>query len=255
MPRQARKKSESGIYHIMMRGINRQTIFRDKNDKKKFLLTLKYYKKINNFELYCYCLMNNHIHLLVKETSESISNFIKRISSSYVYWYNRKYERCGHLFQERFKSETVESEEYFLTVLRYIHQNPVKAGLVKNVEEYEWSSYNEYMKNATITDINFALDFFSSDRLKAIKLFEEFTNEKNEDKCLDYEEKLRLKDDEVRGYLAINGIKNKDEINQLDKSKRNKIISKIKSIDGVTIRQLSRITGLSKSVIDRIEGQ
>lgn len=80
--------------------------------------------------------MSNHIHMLVREIEESISNTIKRVSSSYVFWYNKKYERCGHLFQERFKSEAVESDEYFLTVLRYIHQNPVKAGMTKSILDY-----------------------------------------------------------------------------------------------------------------------
>ncbi|WP_332310325.1 MULTISPECIES: transposase [Metabacillus] len=133
IPRVARTKSSSGIYHIMLRGINRQTIFEDDEDKIKFLVTLKKYKEISKFQLYSYCLMDNHIHLLLKESGETISESIKRISSSYVYWYNNKYERCGLLFQERFKSENVENILYFLTVLRYIHQNPLKAGLAKTV--------------------------------------------------------------------------------------------------------------------------
>lgn len=255
MPRQVRKKSESGIYHIMMRAINRQAIFEDDEDKEKFLETIKNLQKIGKYEVYSYCVMDNHVHLLIKETSETISNTIKRISSSYVYWYNRKYERSGHLFGERFKSEPVESEEYFLTALRYIHQNPVKAGLYENVEDYKWSSYNEYIKGATITDINFALEMFSDDKMKAIKLFKKHSKEENEDVCLEYEEKIRISDDDVRVYLNSYGISNKEELIQLDKDKRNKILYQIKSINGVTIRQLSRITGISKSVIDRVKGQ
>ena len=133
MPRQAREKSSSGIYHVMLRGINRQNIFEDDRDRQRFIETILYYKTISNYELYGYCLMDNHIHLLIKEKDESISKAIKRICSSYVYWYNQKYERCGHLFQERYKSEVVETEGYFLTVIRYIHQNPIKAGLVKTL--------------------------------------------------------------------------------------------------------------------------
>jgi REP element-mobilizing transposase RayT len=258
MPRQARKKSKSGIYHIMMRGINRQNIFQDDDDKNKFLQTIRKYKRISNYELYSYCLMNNHVHMLVKETSEPISDLIKRISSSYVLWYNKKHERCGHLFQERYKSETVENEEYFLTVLRYIHQNPVKAKLSKNVEGYKWSSYNEYIQNSKkteITDIDFALEILSADRNKALELFIKYTKEQNEDKCLDIEEKLWVSDDEVRGFLRRYNVFNKNDLNKMDKDKRNKIISEIKSIKGVTVRQLSRLTGISKSVIDRTEGQ
>ncbi len=127
MPRSIRNKSESGIYHIMLRGINRQDIFEDEKDIQKLLETIKKYKEISQFEIYAYCIMSNHVHLLIKELGESISDVVKRISSSYVFWYNKRYERCGHLFQERFKSEAVENYEYFLTVLRYIHQNPMKA--------------------------------------------------------------------------------------------------------------------------------
>jgi len=131
MPRHARQRSETGIYHIILRGINKQIIFEDNEDKERLLDTLKRYKPVSNYELYGYCFMDNHIHILIKETTEPISMVVKRISGSYVAWFNWKYGRCGHLFQERFKSEAVENDAYFLTVLRYIHQNPVKAGLVK----------------------------------------------------------------------------------------------------------------------------
>jgi REP element-mobilizing transposase RayT len=121
----------------MIRGINRQAIFEDDEDRIRFIDTLREYKDISKYEIYGYCLMDNHIHLLIKEIDESISLIIKRISSSYVHWYNTKYERLGHLFQERFRSEVVEDDGYFLTVLRYIHQNPVKAKIAENVGQAE----------------------------------------------------------------------------------------------------------------------
>ena len=161
MPRGPRKKSSSGIYHIMLRGINRQTIFEDDEDRIKFLETLKNYKDISKYQIYSYCLMDNHIHILMKEIEEPISTTIKRICASYVYWYNHKYERCGHLFQERFKSEIVETDGYFLTVLRYIHQNPVKAGIIKSVADSKWTSYHEYTERANMIDIDFGLGSFS----------------------------------------------------------------------------------------------
>ena len=85
--------------------------------------------------------MGNHVHLLLKEASETIGNIMKRIASSYVYHYNHKYDRVGHLFQERFKSQPVNDFSYFITLLRYIHQNPLKAMLVDSIDEYEWSSW------------------------------------------------------------------------------------------------------------------
>lgn len=252
MPRDARNRSESGIYHIMLRGINRQHIFEDDRDIERLLETIKKYKEVSKFEIYAYCIMSNHIHMLIKEMDESISDIIKRISSSYVFWYNKKYERCGHLFQERYKSEVVEDEEYFLTVLRYIHQNPLKARIVKNIAQYKWSSYREYIGEASIISPDFALDIFSPDRNSSIELFCNFNNQKNNDMCLEDDEKVRVSDVELKKLLLKLGVMDPKELKNQDKSKRNEIIKKVKEVNGVTVRQLSRITGLSKSQISRI---
>lgn len=252
MPRDARVRSKSRIYHIMLRGINRQDIFEDDKDVERLLETIKKYKEVSKFNIFAYCIMSNHIHMLVREKEESISNAIKRISSSYVFWYNKKYERCGHLFQERFKSEAVESDEYFMTVLRYIHQNPVKAGITKNMQDYRWSSYKEYIEKAETVDIDFVLDMFSTDRKKAVELFRNFNIQNNNDMCLENEEKLRVSDSEVKEYFKEAGVMNPKELRQLEKSKRDEIIRELKLLNGVTIRQLSRMTGISKSAIDRV---
>src|SRR5690554_1287672 len=129
MPRRARQKSSTGVYHVMLRGINKQIIFHDQEDYKKYIQTIRDYKQLCEYEIYAYCLMNNHIHLLIKEGKEDLGIIFRRIGSKYVYWYNLKYKRCGHLFQDRYRSEVVETEHYLLTVLRYIHQNLVKAGI------------------------------------------------------------------------------------------------------------------------------
>lgn len=238
-----------------MRGINRQTIFEDDEDKFQFLKTLEKYKSIGEHEIYSYCLMNNHIHILWKESeSESLSTVIKRISSSYVYWYNLKYDRSGHLFQGRFKSEIVEDESYFLTVLRYIHQNPVKAGIVVNVYDYRWSSFHEYLGYRKIVDIDFALRLFSKNREKGIRIYIEYMQEKNEDQCLDIYATIKRPDQEVRDALKQLGIANISVLQQMEKRDRDIILAKLKAIEGVSIRQLSRITGISRSVIGRAGG-
>ena len=113
MPRQERKKSKTGIYHVMLRGINQQTIFEDEEDNQRFLQTLKDYQEKSGYIIYAYCLMGNHIHLLMKEGEEDIGLAFKRIGVSYVYWYNWKYERRGHLFQGRFKSEANTRGRFF----------------------------------------------------------------------------------------------------------------------------------------------
>lgn len=252
MPRQARKKSETGIYHLMVRGINKQSIFEDDEDRQRFLQTLGHYKMLSNYLLYGYCLMDNHVHLLIKETTEPLGQLVKRISSSYVHWYNQKYERCGHLFQERFKSEAVETEEYFLTVLRYIHQNPIKAGIISALDEYLWSSYHEYVKNPRITDVDFALAIFSNDKTDAINRFNKYTNEMNSDKCLEYEEKETVADKVLIEHLIKLNITSIEELQKLTKVQRDDIIRQLKKIEGITIRQVARVTKISKSTIERI---
>lgn len=252
MPRQARKRSQSGIYHLMLRGINKQNIFEDDEDRQKLIETIVLYKGISKYELYGYCLMDNHIHILMKENEETVSQIVKRISSRYVYWYNQKYERCGHLFQERFKSEPVETDAYFIMVLRYIHQNPIKAGIIKGIEEYMWSSYHEYLAIREIVDIDFALGLYSDDKNRAQQLLKEYTKAENTDICLEYEEIFRISDGEIMELLKRLGVVTISGLQRLPRDQRDEVIKRIKAQKGVTIRQLARITGISKSVIERI---
>ena len=106
-----------------------------------------------NCTYYGYCLMTNHFHLLIREREEKVGETLKRIASSYVYYYNKKYGRDGHLFKERFKSEPVNDMAYFVTLLRYIHQNPVKAGIVSDIKDYDFSSWGE-LRNYGVTELH-----------------------------------------------------------------------------------------------------
>ena len=244
MPRQARKQSESGIYHVMLRGINRQQIFEDEEDCEHFLETLENYKDQSGYTIYAYCLMGNHIHLLLKEGKEDMALVFKRLAGSYVYWYNWKYHRCGHLFQDRFKSEPVENDGYFLTVLRYIHQNPVAAKLCKSAEEYPYSSMKEYLTFPRLTDTSLGLSMLPDGQ------FLEYHRENNEDKCMEIDEQYRLTDEEGKQLiLRIANCKTAAEFQQLDAVTRNRCLQKLHE-KGMSIRQISRLTGVSKRVVE-----
>ncbi len=145
MTRQSRVKSNSGYYHIMLRGNGKKNIFYNDEDRKRFMETIYGKKHGDKFYLHAFCLMNNHIHLMISEGIEDVARVMKRITVSYVYYFNKKYKRVGHLFQDRFKSEVVEHDNYVLSLARYIHQNPVKAGLVEKADDYIWSSHNCYL--------------------------------------------------------------------------------------------------------------
>ena len=129
VPRGARKKSATNVYHIIVRGANHQMIFEEEADYKKYLNILLYYKEELHFTIYAYCLMNNHIHLLIHSPDTSLETIFRRINTTYSMWFNMKYDRVGFLQQGRYFSEPVEDMQYLNTVARYIHQNPFKAGL------------------------------------------------------------------------------------------------------------------------------
>lgn len=247
-----REKSASGIYHVMLRGINRQTIFEDDEDRETFIGTVNTFQGDSNYKVYAYCLMDNHVHLLIHELDDSISTAIKRIAARYVYWFNRKYGRCGHLFQGRFKSEVVEDDRYFLTVLRYIHQNPLRAGLARDMDPCQWTSYGEYIVKGRqpVVDIDMGLGLFSAHRGRAIKAYIEFHHEAHNDKCMDYADFIRLTDKEVRAEMANLGY-TATALQHMSLLSRNLALHELKGLPGVSIRQLARITGISKSVIDR----
>lgn len=246
MPRIARKKSNSGIYHIIMRGINRQIIFRDNEDANRYIQTLAMFQKKCGYKIYAYCLMGNHVHLLMEEIEEDIGDSIKRISVSYVYWYNWKYERCGHLYQDRYRSETVEDDRYFLTVLRYIHQNPIKAGLVISPGEYRWSSYREYLGSGHFIDKDFALKLFHSDQNVALQEFKKFHQIVSNDNCLEISEKAIRKDSEAEALIkAISGLNSCQELKEVDRA-RQIVIFQALAKEGLSVMQVSRLTGIGR---------
>jgi REP element-mobilizing transposase RayT len=252
MSRQARQKSESGIYHIIIRGINKQVIFEDDEDREKFIGYLQYYKKVASYIVYGYCLMDNHIHLLIKEGKEPIGHTMKRIGVSYVGWYNRKYDRVGHLFQDRFKSEVVETDEYLLTVLRYIHQNPIKAGKEKNVVNYKWSSYAEYIGQNKIIETGFILDIFAEEREKSISSFKKYMNEQADDNCIEMKVVKRITDEDAKKMIQkYANVKMATELQNMERTRRDEIIRRIKEVDGVSTRQIARVTGMSQTVISK----
>ncbi len=256
MSRAPRAKSESGIYHIMFRGANRQEIFHDEEDRLRFLEILKRYKTEAGMKVYGWCLMDSHLHLLSREGSkEEISITMKRIGVSYVWYYNRKYKTTGHLFQDRFKSESIETDEYLLTVIRYIHHNPVKANMVNSVQDWKWSSCRGYYGNPVtspeLLDSDFILEMFAPDRDIAIASFKKFNEQISKDECLDQTENdfFFLSDAEAREEI-INRI-GKTQLAQIKgfpKAKRDDLLRKVKSIKGISQRQAARIMGISPNL-------
>jgi REP element-mobilizing transposase RayT len=137
----------------MSRGVSKQTIFYEDSDCEKYLDVLMKLKGIYEFRVYAFCLMGNHVHLLIDEKEEDISVIMQSLNTTYASWFNRKYNRYGHLFQDRFKSKPVEDKSYLKSLVRYIHFNPIRSGKSKTLRSYRYSSYNEY-----ISEENYLVD-------------------------------------------------------------------------------------------------
>ena len=162
---------QGGYFHIYNRGNHKKDIFLEEDDYLRYLERLRKSKDKYNISVICYCLMPNHIHLLVRQDSEApISRFMSSLHTSYSMYFNLKYDRVGHLFQGRFKQKEVDKDEYFLLVTSYIHLNPLKNGLVENLEDYQWSSYPDYigLREGTLCDKESILSSESVDGYKKI---------------------------------------------------------------------------------------
>ncbi len=250
MPRVAREKSSTGVYHVILRGHNQQPIFKEEEDARRFLHILEKYQKTGDYLVFAYCLMANHIHLLIKEEQVELGTIMKRIGTSFVYWYNRKYERCGNLFQDRFRSEAVEDEQYFLTVLRYIHQNPVKAGLVEEPASYKWNSYREYLGELNIIEADYVLGIFHPQREKALAAYMDFHNKIENASCLEIvEEKRSYKDDEASELIkTLCSVSCCSELKEAGEAKMSNHLKLLKE-QGLSTRQIARLTGISRRII------
>ena len=142
MPRPPRISLEGLVYHIINRGNNRQDVFKDKEDFATYLKTIKKFKEKYLFKLYAYCLMSNHVHLVIEPSkANTLSKIIQSITLSHIRLYHSKYKSSGHLWQGRFKNSIIQTDEYLLECLKYIELNPVRAYIVVKPEQYQWSSY------------------------------------------------------------------------------------------------------------------
>ncbi len=178
MARPPRLEFPGAFYHIIVRGNQRQDIFMEDQDRVEYLKRLEHYKKDRCFFLYAYVLMTNHVHLLIETLDIPISKIMQLINLTYTQYFNKKYCKVGHLFQGRYKSFLCDRDEYLLDLVRYIHLNPVRAKLVKEPQEYRWSSHNSYLTGAkNLTDTDMVLSFFSERASHARRKYRDFIHE------------------------------------------------------------------------------
>jgi len=179
MARKPRIEFEGGFYHVITRGNQKQKIFRDEQDFLKYLKILGDYKERYGFSLYAYVLMQNHVHLLMQMGEIPLSKILQGINQCYTMYFNRRYRTVGHLFQGRYKSILCDKDEYLLTLVRYLHYNPLRAKFARLPEEYRWSSHREYTNLARdrIVDTTLVLEIFADDLARARRLYRKYMEE------------------------------------------------------------------------------
>lgn len=237
MARRARDKGSNCIYHIVERGNERKDIFNNDDDKLRFIDTLIRVKHKFNYKIYAYCLMDNHVHLLIDDNGSDISDIMHSINVSYVCYFNKVYSRCGHLFQNRFDSSIVDNANYLLEASRYIHNNPVKANMVENPIDYKWSSYNAYMGEHTMlnsfVDTSLILSSMSYQTGTAIEKYKEYVTT-----CRKYI------------YKHIDAIYEEKNINSINNAKE--YFEKLLGQYNITLSEINNNKGLRKNIIKEL---
>ena len=270
MPRQARVREENSTYHIIQRGNERKSIFASDIDKSKFLDILQKMKEKYNFLIYGYCILDNHVHLIINDNGNDISKLMKSVNISYAFYYNHVYDRCGHLFQDRFRSKLIMKDSYLLQVSKYIHNNPVKAGIVKKAEDYGWSSFNIYTEKIENTDglvdVNKVLSILSTSRSQALRQYVKYVEDEEKDfDVLDIAEDL-ITDEQKSGNYISTKQQGQKKIEILLESRdltferlikdlkiRDELIRDLRKNSSLSLKQIGELfEGISESRISRI---
>jgi len=182
MPRQARLDIPGALHHIMVRGINKSDIFLDDQDKQQFLERLALNLADTKCAVYAWALMSNHVHLLFKSGEHGISEVMRKQLTWYAMYFNRKYKRSGHLFENRYRSILCEEDQYLLTLIRYIHLNPVRAGIITSLQEldcYPWTGHSVVMgqNERDWMDTDYVLTQFGTRLKRARTAYRKFIEE------------------------------------------------------------------------------
>lgn len=245
--------SEYGIYHIYNRGHNKMKILRDKQDNTVFLNTIRQVQLIYNFRIFAWCLMRNHYHLLIKDVKKYLPDAIGLIQERYAIYYNAKYKHSGAVFMKPFKSKPVFSRGHFFLLIGYILNNPVKAGMTYEYNDYLWSSPIIGYEKYNITDYLYVNHYYKS--VGGLTL-DEYIRQLSSSRIISDLELESLSDEEARElfYKIVKDQSNLSEfsLEVITKETLVNIVSEANYL-GISLRQISDFTSLEKSKLSRIK--
>lgn len=247
MPRIARLESESGFYHLNARGVGKRRIFEDNFDRTVFVKALERFSQTCQVQIKAWCLMENHFHILAKGDRQNIQSLMHRLGTAYAQRFNGRHGHVGHVFQGRYHSTAVLSNEQLLATIRYIHLNPVVDGIA-TLESFRWSSYFQYLGTKGFCDLDDMRELFGSR-----DAFKRFHYAEVEERCAVpcNAHRYRISDAEAaRLAEARFGSRFADEIPNLPKERRNQALRTLFEM-GVSDRQIVRLTGIGRSIVQR----
>lgn len=245
MPRRARVESKTGYYHVMMRGNNKEHIFTNDSYKRYFLKLLSKELEENILGVNAWCIMKNHVHLILHGDLQDLSKAIQKINLSFAKKYNYRNNRVGHVFQDRFKSQLIEDEEYLLQAVRYVHQNPQKAEIAEELSDYRWSSYNSFIHKRWSEDMKRVMELFRND----ISLFVEFH------KHTDIKEHLEVQEDVVKANLLIAKSIMKSYNQPLNRESSRQMILELCSKTNLSKKEIAIMVNISCRTVYRIANE
>ena len=250
MSRPLRLEFPGALYHVIARGNERRPVFRDDRDRELYLARVAHYREKFGFRFYAYCLMGNHLHLVLETGSVPLSRIMLGIQGSYTQVFNRRHKRVGHLFQGRYKAFLVQKDSYLLALLRYVHENPVAACLVSRVQDYPWSSDRFYRRGRgpDWMDVDDCLRVFAPTRGAAVREYRRFSARGSGG----YEEAQRF-GQVIRGdeEFAARAFRMAGEpaliVRSLDAARVSRAVARALDLDVETLRAAGRGRGTSES--------
>lgn len=249
MSRKPRSFYSSNFYHVMVQGIEKKDIFYKNKYREKYIELIKENSKKYNIIIISLCVMTNHVHIIIYcEDNVSMSKFMKSINTSYANYYNKIEERVGYVFRNRYLSEPIFDERYLYNCISYVHNNPVKAGMVKRREDYKYSSYNSYLKHDDLINEK-TVKLVFGENIDYVKKYEEI-NKNSQDIFLDVNDSLLEPKDVIKSFYIRYSIDERDIY--LSKLWLKKLVNELVIKSGLSVRKICELLKVDRTRVRNV---